>query len=477
MSRMSILKNTFALAIPNVLNPLVSFVLILVISRSLGVDGLGKYSLILSYFGIFSTVASLGLADLVVREAARRPQDTHRLFANAAVFGAVSSIAAMLGMNVVVVGLNYEREIVVASFVCSLALAASTGVLYAEAIFRAKERAEYVALCYVVENAIRVALCILLLWKGFGIVALFYAFTGTRLMGALLMYVLYLRFLGRPAWKQDRQVWKLLAGQAATFASIAIFSTVHLSVDQIMLSKLKSIEAVGIYSAADRLLTICKTMPAAFAAAMLPFLTKAHAQGAAQLQALVKKSVGYVMLTALPVVVGTAILADHFIELIYGAKFVYAGPVLRLHIVSLIPFSLVLLLAQTLIATDNQAADLKINIVAACMNVILNLVFIPPLGVIGSVLATLVTIVAFYFLQNVYVKSYLFAISIARLSVRPLLAALGMGIVTYGLRDWNLLFNVGISAMTYVSLAWACQAVSREDVRALAGMLLPNRGQ
>jgi len=468
MSRISILKNTFALAIPNVLNPLVSFVLILVISRYLGVEGLGKYSLILSYFGIFSTLASLGLADLVVREAARRPQDMHQLFANAAVFGAVSSIAAMLGMNIAVVALDYERDIVLASFVCSLALAASTGVLYAEAIFRAKERAEYVALCYVVENAIRVGICILLLRKGFGIVGLFYAVTGTRLLGALFMYVLYLRFLGRPAWKQDRKVWKLLAGQAATFASIAIFSTVHLSVDQIMLSKLKSIEAVGIYSSADRLLTICKTIPAAFAAAMLPFLTRAYAQGAAPLQALVTKSVGYVMLAALPVGVGTVILADQFIEQIYGAKFVEAGPVLRLHIVSLIPFSLVLLLAQTLIATDNQAVDLKINIVAACMNVILNLVFIPPLGVIGSVLATLITIAVFYFLQNVYVKRFLFVVSVARLSVRPLLAALGMGVVTYGLRDWNLFINIGISALTYVGLAWTCRAVSHEDIHSLA---------
>ncbi len=473
--RNSILKNTVALAVPNVLNPVVSFLLILLISRYLGVQGLGEYSLILSYFGIFSTLASLGLADLLVREAARRPGEMHNLFANALLFGVVSSLAAMLGMNAVVVMLDYQREIVLASFICSFALIASTSATYAEAMFRSRELSEYVALYYVVENAIRVGVCVFLLHRGFGIPALFYAFMGTRVLGVFFIYVLYLRVLGRPTWSQNREMWKLLAGQAATFASIAVFSTIHLSVDQIMLSKLANIESVGIYSAADRLLTICKTFPAAFASALLPFFTKAYVDGRNTLVDLVMKSIRYLMLTLLPVVIGTVILADSFIVLIYGAKFMESVEVLRLHIVSLIPFSLVFLLAQTLIATDKQAVDLKINVVAAVLNVVLNFALIPPLGVIGSVLATLITVVAFYFLQNVYIRSYLFSVSLAQVSVRPLAAALGMGVVTYGLRGQNVFLNVAISAMAYFGLAWVLRAVSREDVRALAAIFSQTR--
>jgi len=69
----SILKNTFALFLTNLLNPIVSFLLVLVISRYLGVEGLGQYSLVMSYVAIFGALASLGLGSLLVREVAKSP--------------------------------------------------------------------------------------------------------------------------------------------------------------------------------------------------------------------------------------------------------------------------------------------------------------------------------------------------------------------------------------------------------------------
>ena len=40
--RLSVFKNTLALSVPNVLNPFISFILVLVISRYMGVKGLGQ---------------------------------------------------------------------------------------------------------------------------------------------------------------------------------------------------------------------------------------------------------------------------------------------------------------------------------------------------------------------------------------------------------------------------------------------------
>ena len=97
-------KNIIALWTPSILNPLVSFALILVISRYLGVEGLGTYSLVLSYLGIFVTFGALGLGTLVVREAARDLEQAHVFFVNAALFGTVSSFVAIIGM-IIVVGL------------------------------------------------------------------------------------------------------------------------------------------------------------------------------------------------------------------------------------------------------------------------------------------------------------------------------------------------------------------------------------
>ena len=90
-SKKSLLKNTVALSIPSAVNPFVSLALVYVISRKLGVDGMGQYAILFSYLNIFTTIASLGLGGLIVREVARNPENQGILTTNSVLFGIVSS--------------------------------------------------------------------------------------------------------------------------------------------------------------------------------------------------------------------------------------------------------------------------------------------------------------------------------------------------------------------------------------------------
>ena len=362
----------------------------------------------MAYLGIFGTFASLGLADLVVREVARRPDKLHAFFFNAGLFGVVTSVISLAAMNSMVLAMGYESELVRASFIASFSLVASTAITYLEAIFRSVERSKYIAFAFIVENATKVAACVALLLKGFGIPSLFVVVLVTRVFSLTILAYCYARVLGKPGCSLDREIWRVLGREAPTFTSIAIFSTIHLSLDSIMLSKLKSIDSVGIYSAADRLLTICKTLPIAFASALLPFLARERLEGLKALQSQTHNALRYLAVILIPIVIGTMILADDIIAIIYGAGFARAGSVLRYHIISLLPFSMVFLLAQVLIATDNQRVDLIINIVAALANFILNFVLIPPFAEMGAVIATLISIVIFNQLQYYYLKKFLF---------------------------------------------------------------------
>ncbi len=457
-------KNIIALWTPSILNPLVSFALILVISRYLGVEGLGTYSLVVSYLGIFVTFGALGLGTLVVREAARDLEQAHAFFVNAALFGTVSSFVAIIGMIIVVGLMGYGDDVFQAAFICSFSLFPTTAISYMEAMFRAFERAEYIAITYLVENLFRVGSCVILLLNGYGIVALFIAFLTSRLFAAALMFFCYIRILGMPEFQFRPDVWRFLGREAATFASIAMFSTIHLHIDQIMLSKLKSLESVGIYSAADRLLDFCRALTVAFAAALFPILAKQYVSGIGELKRLTIRSVRYLLLGTIPTAIGTAILANNIISLVYGHKFVSAVPVLTVHIFSLIPFSMVYFLASVLIVTDNQRVDLGINILAAILNIILNFALIPYFAEMGAVVAVLITIIIFNQLQNWYIKQRLFPIPLLQLIPRILPAAGLMGIVTFLLRDWNLGLNIVVSAAVYVSLVVLFKGVTPDEI-------------
>jgi O-antigen/teichoic acid export membrane protein len=467
--RLSIFKNTLALSVPNMLNPLISFVLVLVISRFLGVNGLGQYSLILSYMWIFNTLAALGLSELVVREVAKRPSDAHMFLFNAGIFGSISSLVALLAMDGMVAAMGYEKDVVLAAFVCSLTIVFSTAMNYMEAIFRSLEKAQYVALNYVLENIVRVGACVFLLFYGYGIVALFTAILASRIFGFLVLSYLYVQVFGVPRGKIDMEVWRILKKEAPTFTSIAIFSTIHLSIAQILLSKLQSVEAVGIFSAADRLLSICKTIPVAFAAALLPFFTRHFYYG--NLRELSTDCLRYLFIGVFPVVVGTFVLADSIITQIYGQKFMLAGQVLRFHILSLVPFTMVIVLAHILIATDNQKVDLMINIAAAIINLVLCLILIPYFAEMGAVWATLTTIIIFNQLQNIYIRKNLFRIRFMEIFAKALVASLVMGAFTYLFREFNIFLNIAISAVLYTALIVLLQGVSREEIQSLRNLV------
>ncbi len=470
-SRLSIFKNTLALSVPNVLNPFISFILVLVISHYIGVKGLGEYSLVLSYLGIFNTLAALGLEDLVVREVTRRPDDAHMFFLNAGIFGSISSLLALVAMDVLVAVMGYEKQVVYAAFLCSLSRGFNHHDLYGGYFsvcgksgicgfhLCAGKSSESGYMCVALASRVRNRAAI---WCN----------SCSRIFGFLVMSCFYVKVLGVPRGKLNLEVWRILMREAPTFTSIAIFSTIHLSIAQILLSKLQSVESVGIFSAADRLLAICKTVPVAFSSALLPFFTRHFALGPKDLMRLASDSLRYLFVGVFPVVVGTFVLADSIITQIYGQKFFLAGTVLRFHILSLIPFTTVYVMAQVLIATDNQKVDLMINIVAAITNFILNLLLIPHFAELGAVFATLFTVIIFNQLQNLYIRRYLFRIKFTEIVTKVLISSLIMGAFTYALREWNIFLNIAISAIVYGSLIVLLQVVSRDEIEFLERLIM-----
>lgn len=472
----SIAKNTLALSLPNFINPLVSFALVLLISRRLGAQGLGEYSLVLTYGGLFMTVASCGLQSLLVREVAKDRDAAHLWLVNALLFGAVASLLAMLLMNLILYFMGYAPEVNLAIFIFSLSLIATTGSRYLEAMFRAFERSTVYAFVYMGENLLRVACCIPLVLLGFGVVSLIAATTGAMIISFIAFSYCYIRSFGRPVLKLRPDIWRLLFRQAPVFASIAIFSTIHLTIATLMLSFFKGVAAVGVYSAADRLLDICKTAPIAFAATLLPFFAREFLQGPARLQALTERAVKYAFLGLLPVIVGAIVLGDQIIALVYGDKFARAGIVLQFHIVSLLPFSLVYIFANALIATNKQKVDLSINIVAACLNILLNLLLIPYFSELGAVIATLISVLAFNQLQYMWIKKNLFSIDHVRLSWRIFVCCACMAAVTYLLRGIPLFANIALSALVYCGCVFAFGVLDGEEKAFLKEIILRKRG-
>src|SRR5215510_4833682 len=94
-----VVKNTLILTALRVVMPVFSLTLVLAISRFLGVEGLGRYTLIFSFFNFFITLTPLGLNTFLMREGARDPKCLPSLLGNAAILGIASSLIMLSIMS------------------------------------------------------------------------------------------------------------------------------------------------------------------------------------------------------------------------------------------------------------------------------------------------------------------------------------------------------------------------------------------
>jgi O-antigen/teichoic acid export membrane protein len=466
-SKKSLLKNTVALSIPSAVNPFVSLALVYVISRKLGVEGMGQYSVLFSYLNIFTTIASLGLGGLIVREVARRPEDQGVLTSNSVLFGIFSSVIAMVIMDLGVSWLGYDRELYLAFLLGSVSIIPASCVRFLESTFRAVEKSEFIALEQFLENISKVLLCIAVVLTGYGIVAISAVTVLTKFLALGVLAFFYLRVIGNFAIKLKKSVWSLLLKQAPVFMGIAICSTIHLNIDTILLSKLSSVISVGIYSAASRINQMTVIVPMAFSMAMLPIFSRHFGYGLENLREKTELSLRLVLIACLPMVAGVILLADKIIFLIYGSKFEQSILILQLIAPFLIPYSIILILAQTLIAANYQSIDLKLNMVAALLATVLNYVLIKPYAEYGAVMANMATIIIFMALQLSFVLKLLFPLDFRRISTKPILATIGMSFVTYMARDINFLLNVTLSAIVYFAFLFIVKGLYPEEISIL----------
>ena len=462
-TRARLLKNTIALSAPAAVNPFISFALIMVISRRLGAQGLGEYSLILSWQAIFASIASLGLGALIIRETARRPETIHSFFVNSLIFGLVSSLIAMISMIMIVKLLDYPHRIMVGAAISSLSLFPSTSVRYVEAIFRSTERSEYLALCYMLENIARVLISVILLLLGFDLLWVFAAITFSSFATFALMMFFYAKIVGIPKWSCDWAIWKLMFRQSPTFLSIAIFSTLHLSMPEIILSKLMDIESVGIFSAAAKIVGFATVIPIGFCMALLPAMTKKYEHGIDKLKQMTSDSIRYGFIFIFPIVIGTTLLSGQIIQTIFGPKFEMASPVLSMMVFGMIPYFLLVTLAQVLVSTDNQHYDLRVNLIAVIVSFSLLMALIPIFGVIGSTMATLSCFTILNQVQYRFIKKQLFVLDFWAICSRPLVGAVFMAPVTLLLTGHNLVVNILGSAIFYGAIIILIGGLTREE--------------
>ncbi len=444
-------KNASVLLFANVIDGILTFVLVVFAARSLGDAEFGKYSFALAFTGLFAILSNIGLHVVVTRDVARDRQQAGRYLGNVALIELIFSIFTFLLMFITINLMNCPPDTKLAVYVIGIAvLLDGTFTMLFKSIYRAFEKMEYEALVTILGKSICACLVFLTLFYGHGLIGLVLSYLSANLIILVFVFFITIKKFTIPKFKIDGHLWKYLILTAIPFGLAGALNLIYVRTDTIMLSMMKGDAVVGWYNAAHTLVSALSFANTALIAAIFPSMSNSFVSSKKSLNGIYETSFKYCLIFLLPIAIGTTLLADKIILFVYGERFIHSVGALQILIWSGILSFLNSLYYTTLGAINRQKITSIVMGSGAIVNVIFNLLLIPKLSYIGAGVATVATqavclIIAFYFMSI-----YLYRLPLCKIIIRPIIASLGMGFFVLYFRNINLLILVFSATIVYL---------------------------
>lgn len=461
-----IVKNVGVLFISQMLSYVLGFFTLVYTARYLGVEGFGILSFAFAFTGIFAVIMDLGLSTLTIREVSRDKSITKNYVANITTIKILLSLFTfgLIFMIIHLFGYNPETMEVVYFIAIYTIFNAFSQIFYS--IFQANEKMEYQSLGAILSSVLLLAGILLAIHLKFNIIQ--FSFIYTIVGASIFVYAISIFSIkfSFPKIKFDIRKWKDLTLEAWPFAITGISITLYLWIDTIILSLIKGPDAVGLYNASYRLIIVLLFIPVVFNNAVFPLMSKYYISSKESLKFTFEKLFKIMILIAVPIGVGSVVIANKVIIFVYGDQFV--GAVIALQILI---WSCVLIFARSpferlLESSNRQLLITKIFIIGLVFNVILNLIFIPMYSYVGAGIITVLTDALVLSLLIYITRDFKILVSKKiRINIlKIVLASLIMGVILKYLSNLNIFVLILTGTIIYFISVLLLKILDNEEI-------------
>lgn len=391
-----IVRNSGFLLLSGVATNILSFFALLYIARYLGPENYGLYTFVFAFIYFFSFIPDMGVHQILVREAAKEPEKAGKLIGNGVIMQISLSLVALFLAIVLINIINFPQSTRNALYIASLGLLIS-GIGAYGIIYEAKLRMEYSLLFNLANRAVLLLLIFLAISNHWGLNFLILASVSATLTHNLLM-MLFAKKLVKVSFDIDVPLMKQLLKEAIPIAIASVFTIIYFRIDIVMLSFLRGDTEVGFYSAAYRLTDALVFLPTVITTSTFPLMSKYYKDSVDSFNFAYTRTFKYLFATGLLIAILVTFASDKIIHIVYGPEYQSSAIALQILIWTTAIMFITTLIGTTCISSGNQQIVSQRAIIAALLNVILNLILIPWIGYTGAAIATVLsTFVAMMF--------------------------------------------------------------------------------
>jgi O-antigen/teichoic acid export membrane protein len=461
----TIARSSILLLIGQIVSLGLAAVYAIAIARYLGVTGFGLLSTAIAFTAVFAPFTSLGLTTLATREVARDKSLAGKYLGNLIIIEIALAMGTFCLIALAAHVLRYPQETIILIYILALSVvcAGFTGVF--QSLFQAFERMEYQSIGLIINS---VGIFVVVIWgitARLSVVWFASAYFAASLAVTIYTVTVYSKNFGLPHVEIDMRFWKRILPQALPFALTGLFTTIYFYIDSVLLSVMKGAAAVGWYNAPYRLIAVLLFIPTVISTAVFPAMSRFHLTSQDTFRLIYKRYFKYMAIIAVPIGVGTTLLAGQIITLIFGVAYSNSAIALQILIWATVFIFLTAAFLRLFETSNRQMIVTKITAVGMVENVTLDLILIPRFSYVGPSIATAATELT-VLLLCVFISSRV-TYPLSRKDVASLVkigaASLLMGLFIVYLGNFNLL-SVLPAVLLYFALLYLLRVVDKEDI-------------
>lgn len=381
--------NSSWLMLEKVIRIVIIFFVSIWVIRYLGPENFGLLSYVQSIIAIVVVFVTLGLDGIVLREIVKKDTNKNSILTTSFFMSFMASLFIILTIYLIKEFVLDSSQKWVLLVVLSFSLVfESTKIL--DVYFQEKVLSKYTVFAGLLPLLVGSVLKVTLILGEYELIYFVMVVVVEKSIYSIAIIYFYRIIEKGIELNFDSEKAKYMLSNSWPLILSTLSYIVYTRTDQIMLQELMGSNEVGIYAAAVKLYGMPFILTGIISSTFIPLLYKKYNENRDEFFALTLKILSYTTLVAYIIVAFFLLFSNDIVAMLFGEEYIESATVLMiLSIVIIIHFNS-FLRSSFLILINKQKLFFYLSVGFALLNIALNLVLIPELGLIGAAIATLI---------------------------------------------------------------------------------------
>lgn len=389
-----------------------SSILVVLLARLLEPDSYGLLFLAISIYGIVKLFSKLGIARSAGRYLAEyRETDAGQIPHILKTSFLLNILTILLTGFILVIGSGYiskligEPELRPFLVLGSLFIGFGSLVTYVRLILQGFERVEIASAVHATDRVCRLFLATGFVLLGYDVLGALLGYIISSALvsigGLLFIYIWFYRdFEQKPI---ETGLRHRILRYAIPLTATNTATILDKRIDTVLIGFFLNPASVAYYTAGKQVVQFVKMPMASLGFTLSPMYGSQKASGDSDTAARIyETSLSYGLLLYIPIGAGLILVAEPLVELVFGSEYLDAVPILHVFSLYIVLQSVTELTNTSLDYLGRAKSRAVIQLITSLLNVLLNIILIPSIGIVGAAIATVITH-SLYTLSNVYI--------------------------------------------------------------------------